>query len=183
MARRNLEKILKDNAKYWAQRYTTLARNLAPKHIAPHITTSSSISNSSIVLQATVKPVDSRGAEGQISNYGTLDAAAQEYGHPGAVIKPRVKKILAFHWDVVPTFKVKRDKEGRVLLGINYKTGAPHPLIKKPQKAFNNDMGYLRPAMDEWSDELKNSSSKFKDAIKLDILDAFNKVTRINLSK
>lgn len=173
MAKRNLEQILKDNATYWAQRYTILAKSHAPKHIAPHITTKSKVSGQSVTIESTVAVVDMRGAEGQISNYGTLDAVAQEFGHPGASILPRVKTVLAFKWQKAPA-NIKKDKEGKVRL--------PY-VTKKPQPAFNSDNGYMRPAADDWTDEIMKSSSKFKDAIRLDTLESFTKITKANLSK
>jgi len=168
MARRNLQDLMKASAKNWAQRYTILARSKAPKHIAPYITTSSTVSEGQITIKSTIKPIDMRGSEGQISNYGTLDATAQEYGHPGATITPRVKSVLAFHWNIRPEY-AKYDAEGRIRLQI---------VNKKPQPAFNSDQGYMRPAMREWSDEIMQSSARFKDAIKLDILDSFNAITK-----
>ena len=177
---RKLEQILKDNARYWGQQYTILAKAKAPKHIAPYISTTSKVTEGRVELLSTVKPIDMRGAEGQIANRGTLDAAAQEYGHPGATIVPRTRGSLAFHWQIHPKnaryirkSKIASDN-GKILL---------QKVDKKPQKAFNNDTGYMRPAMKEWTTEFMASSSKFKDAIRLDILDAFNKVTKVNLSK
>ena len=163
MARRNLEQLLKASAKNWAQRYTILARAKAPRHIAPHISTSSSVTAGQVTLTSSIKVIDARGAEGTISNYGTLDARAQEYGHPGATITPRTGKYLAFHWQIHPQ-NAKYDKEGRILL---------EKVTKLPQPAFNSRQGYMRPAMDEWTQELLASSARFKDAIRLDIMESF----------
>jgi hypothetical protein len=154
-AARNLEQLLKASAKNWAQRYTILARAKAPRHIAPHISTSSTVSEGRVSLKPTIKVIDTHGANGSISNYGTLDMRAQEYGHPGATIVPRTKPMLVFYWDVAG----KVVKMGKV--------------TKLPQPAFNNGQGYMRPAMDEWTQEILASSARFKDAIKLDISEAF----------
>ena len=167
MARRNLEQMLKASATHWARQLTIYAKAKAPKHIAPHISTSSQmIGNGNVNLSLTVKKVDMRNAEGSISNYGTMDALAQEYGHPGAVITPRTKKYLAFQWDIHPE-NAKYDKEGRILL---------QKVTKKPQPAFNNGVGYIRPALDEWKAEFYASSSKFKNAIGADIMEALDKI-------
>jgi hypothetical protein len=163
VAKRNLEQLLKASAKNWAQRYTILARAKAPRHIAPHISTSSSVTAGQVTLTSSIKVIDARGAEGTISNYGTMDARAQEYGHPGATITPRTGRYLAFHWQIHPQ-NAKYDKEGRILLT---------KVTKLPQPAFNNGQGYMRPAMDEWTQEILASSARFKDAIKLDISEAF----------
>ena len=160
---RNLEQLLKASAKNWAQRYTILARSKAPRHIAPYISTSSSVTAGQVTLTSSIKVIDARGAEGTISNYGTLDARAQEYGHPGATITPRTGTYLAFHWQIHPQ-NAKYDKEGRILL---------EKVTKLPQPAFNSRQGYMRPAMDEWTQELLASSARFKDAIRLDIMESF----------
>jgi hypothetical protein len=159
VARRNLEQLLKDGAKNWAQRYTILARAKAPRHIAPHITTKSTVSgDGQVVLRSSIKVVD-------LPNYGTMDAVAQEYGYPGATIVPKTKPMLVFYWEVA----------GRVV-----KMGK---VTRDPMEAFNDGQGYLRPAAKEWTQEIMASSSRFKDAIRLDILDSFNKITKAALSK
>ena len=182
MARRNLEQLLRASAKNWAQRYTILARSKAPRHIAPYISTSSSVTAGQATLTSSIKVIDARNAEGNISNYGTLDMRAQEYGHPGAVIMPVNGTWLAFEWNPKTlTFRPWR-VGNKVLVGREYKDveesgmadAAPiHPLIKKPQPAFNNGQGYMRPAMAEWTQELLASSARFKDAIRLDIMESF----------
>ena len=166
MARRNLEQLLKSQANYWARQLTLSAKAKAPKHIAPYISTSTKVTADTANLTLQIKKVDMRNAEGAVSNYGTMDALAQEYGHPGAVIKPRIKKYLAFQWDVHPE-NARYDKEGRILL---------QSVTKTPQPAFNSGAGYIRPALDEWKAEFYASSSKFKNAIGADIMESLNKI-------
>jgi hypothetical protein len=157
VARRNLEQLLKTSATHWAQRYTILAKGLAPKHIAPHISTKSVASGEgTVTLTSSIRVVN-------LPNYGTMDATAQEYGYPGADIVPKKKPLLVFYWDaagsVVKMNKVHRD----------------------PMPAYNEDRGYMRPAAEAWTEEFMASSSKFKEAIRLDILDSFNKITKAGM--
>ena len=163
MAKRNLEQLLKASAKNWAQRYTILARAKAPRHIAPHISTSSSVTAGQVTLRSSIKVIDARNAEGNVSNYGTLDMRAQEYGHPGATITPKNVPYLVFYWEKAPA-NMRKTKEDKVVLS---------KVTKLPQPAFNNGQGYMRPAMDEWTQEILASSARFKDAIRLDISEAF----------
>lgn len=161
----NLDKLLKNSAKKWASKYTALAKAKAPKHIAPHISTKSSVDGSgNVTLTSTVKVVNK-------PNYGTMDAVAQEYGYPGAVIEG--KPYLVFPWDMV-TVGVPRTKDGKAVL---------HKVVRKPMPAFNEDRGYMRPAADEWTQEMLASSDQFAQAIKLDILESFTKITKASLSK
>jgi len=158
VARRNLEQMLKASATHWAQRYTMLAKGMAPKHIAPHISTKSIVGDGKVTLTSSIRVVD-------LPNYGTMDATAQEYGYPGADIVPKKKPFLVFYWDVVGSV-VKMSKVHR-----------------DPMPAYNSDKGYMRPAADAWTAEIMASSSKFKDAIRLDILDSFNKITKAGMKK
>lgn len=158
MATKNLDKLLKNSAKKWAARYTVLAKEIAPKHIAPHISTKSSIAEGQVTLTSSIKVVNK-------PNYGTLDAAAQEYGYPGATITPKKKPHLVFYWEKLDSV-VKMKKVTRL-----------------PMPAFNNDRGYMRPAAVQWTDEILASSDQFAQAIKLDILESFNKITKASLKK
>jgi len=166
---RNLEQLLKSQASHWARQLTINVKAKAPKHIAPHISTSAkSTGVGTVNLELSVKKVDMRNAEGAVSNYGSMDALAQEYGHPGVPqgIKPRIKKYLAFQWDIKPE-NAKYDKEGRIIL---------QKVVKKPQPAFNQGAGYIRPGVELWKEEFYASSSKFKDAIGADIMEALDKI-------
>ena len=165
MTGENLKATLKSTATQWAREFTQLAKAKAPEHIAKHITSSSSVTDDTASISFTVKKVDARTADGAISNYGTLDALAQEYGHPGAVIPKVPGKLLAFQWDVVGVGN-RYLPDGRILL---------KKVTKKPQPAFNGE-GYFRPAAKEFRANLKNSTSQFRDAINLDVRNSLNQI-------
>lgn len=171
--RRNFTDMLKASSRHWAQTMTKTARQLAPRHISPHISSKSNISDNQSIIIVSVAQVD----VDEDGKNGTVDAAAQEYGHPGAIITPVNGTWLAFKWNPATlTFKPKKFGD-KVLVGRNYKRPDEiFPIIKKPQPAFNSGQGYLRPAMDEVSEDIRKSSSKFKDAIMLDISQAFSAI-------
>ena len=163
---KNLEQTIKQGATQWAKRFTILAKANAPKHIAPYISTKSTVVGDKVVLVSGVKVVNK-------PNYGTMDAVAQEYGYPGAIITPKKGAFLAFPWDV-NLVGAPRLPDGRILI---------RKVERKPMPAYNSGKGYMRVAAEEWKMELKGSSSAFKKAIKLDVMDAFNRITKASMKK
>lgn len=160
------EALLKRKATTWAAKLTKEAKSKAPKHIAPYITSSSSAVGGRYQITLSVKPVERFTETGAISNYGTMDAKAQEYGYPGATITPRPgRKFLAFPWDVqVPG--APRLPNGDILL---------KEVTRKPMPAYNEGYGYMRPAMRAWRDELfAIEAPEIAKAIFVDIRKGFN---------
>jgi hypothetical protein len=141
----NFTKLLKNKTKTWTSKLTKMAKAKAPRHIAPYITSSSIASGARYEINVWVKPVEKVSETGAISNYGSVDAFAQEYGHPGAVITPRPgREFLSFPWEKANK-KIRRLPNGDVLL---------KQVTKLPQPAYNGGYGYLRPAVREWRNEL-----------------------------
>ena len=140
-----IDTLLKRKAKTWTAKLTKLAKSNAPKHIAPYITSSSSYAEGRYQVTLSVKPIEKVSETGAISNYGTMDAKAQEYGYPGATITPRTgRKFLSFPWDV-QVVGAGRLPNGNILL---------KKVVRKPMPAYNDGYGYMRPAMRAWRDEL-----------------------------
>ena len=166
MTGENLKATLKSTATQWAREFTQLAKAKAPKHIAKHITSSSSVTDDTASISFTVKRVDARTADGAISNYGTLDALAQEYGANPHAILPKTRKYLAFKWDTVQITPTKKNPEGKVILRH----------VMHPGHAAHNGEGYFRPAAKEFRANLKNSTSQFRDAINLDVRNSLNQI-------
>ena len=130
----------------WAGQLTKLAKANAPAHLRPYIHSRVEDKDGKLVLRVYINR-----RENQAQKYGSMDARAQEYGsgiraRRGSkqkyIIRPKNKKILAFHWEVADAnpenFTFAPD--GRVLLhSVN------HPGIK----AANDGKGYIAPAMNE----------------------------------
>jgi hypothetical protein len=158
--------MLADSSRYWAQQLTLSAKSKAPKHIAPYIHSKSTITEGMSTITLNVDIFQRIGEGGTLQNYGTVDALAQEYGHPGATITPKTGNWLAFDWSN-PVVGIRRLPDGRVML---------KKVTKLPQPAFNEGQGYLRPAMQETADSILASSSKFREAIRLDVMESMNKI-------
>ena len=133
-------KTLKNFSKSWASKLVSLAKSKAPSHIAPSIYAKSNITEGKSELTIGVRRIETT-KNGAISNYGTTDAKAWEYGsgihrrkstvdadwrrifkatgnadiasaNAGKyAIKPRNKKILAFFWDI------NQENEDELLMG------------------------------------------------------------------
>lgn len=160
------EDLLKKKAAYWAGNLTKRVKAAAPKHIAPYVSSKSQKTGYGYSIVVSVKQVERVSETGAISNYGSTDARAQEYGHPGAVITPRPgRKYLAFPWQVeVPG--APRLPNGDILL---------KRVVKKPQKAYNKGKGYVRISMREWETDMINTEAfEIADAISIDIRNGFN---------
>ena len=141
-----LDALLKRKAKTWASKLTKLAKERAPKHIAPYITSASTATEGRYQITLAVKPVEKFTETGAISNYGTMDAKAQEYGYPGAHITPRAgRKFLSFPWEV-QVVGAGRLPNGNILL---------KEVHRLPMPAYNEGKGYIRPAVAEWRAELR----------------------------
>lgn len=160
-----LSKVIKKKASQWAGKLTTLAKANAPRHIAPYISSKSKASDGRYEIIISVKPIEKVSETGAISNYGTTDAKAQEYGHPGATITPRVgRKYLAFPWEV-GVVSAPRLPNGFVLL---------KKVRKLPQPAYNDGKGYIRPAVQTWRSRLRSESPEIAKAIFTDLRNGFN---------
>lgn len=135
-------------------------KKFAPAHIAPHIHARSTYSGDTSTITIYVKKINKQ-------QYGTMDAAAQEYGsgvhadyRHTYVITPKKKKVLSFYWekvgDVVAFKKVN------------------HPGIPPYQNT-----GYMRIGVDAWkfSPEGRAKISRgYRSAINADIKDSLGKL-------
>lgn len=160
------EDLLKKKAAYWAGNLTKRVKASAPKHIAPYVSSRSHKTGYGYSIIVSVKQVEKVSETGAISNYGSTDARAQEYGHPGAIITPRPgRKYLAFPWDA-QVVGAPRLPNGDILL---------KRVRKLPQKAYNKGKGYIRISMREWeTDMINNEAFEIADAISIDIRNGFN---------
>jgi hypothetical protein len=159
------EALLKKKATFWASDLTKRVKANAPKHIAPYVSSKSHQTGYGYSIVTEVKQVEKVSETGAISNYGSTDARAQEYGHPGAVITPRAgRKYLAFPWQV-QVVGAPRLPNGDILL---------KSVKKKPQKAYNSGKGYIRLSMRQWETNLiEKESFEIADAISIDIRNGF----------
>jgi hypothetical protein len=182
---------IENAAKEWAKLAKEEAQRIAPKHIAPHITSSVSGKRSSgYRITLGVRPVHTQTTD------GTDDAWAQEYGsgvHAGRgtyPIRAVRKKALAFitnnpvvikysksHRKVEPLAqspttmaKAKSTLQGNIVL-----VRSPQ-VVKHPGIAPYNGVGYLRPAAKTSMEVMRWAETpKIAKAIKIDIIDAFRK--------
>lgn len=160
------EALLKKKATYWASNLTKRVKLAAPKHIAPYVSSKSHKTGYGYSIVVSVKQVEMVSETGAISNYGSTDARAQEYGHPGATITPRAgRKFLSFPWQV-QVVGAPRLPNGDILL---------KRVRKKPQKAYNKGKGYIRVSMRGWeSNMIDTEAFEIADAISIDIMNGFN---------
>lgn len=158
---------LKRRAASWAGQLTMLAKSLAPSHVKPAI-------RSKVEEKGEGRFVIRITADRKIAP----DARAQEYGSglrarrgpkKKYTIKPKTKKVLAFHWEVA---NAQPDKfvfapDGRVIL-----PSVQHPGIQ----AANSGKGYIAPAMRELRKKARAELSKdIRDAILGDLRASFGR--------
>ena len=162
------EALLKKKAAYWASDLTKRVKANAPRHIAPYVSSKSHKTGYGYSIIVSVKQIEKVSETGAISNYGSTDARAQEYGHPGATITPRPgRKFLAFPWQV-QVVGAPRLPNGDILL---------KSVKKKPQKAYNSGKGYVRISMREWETSMIDKEAfEIADAISIDIRNGFSTI-------
>lgn len=172
-----LSNALKRRAISWAGQLTKLAKAFAPNHLRPFIRSRVEIKeDKTFIIRTTVNR-----NERPLEKYGSADARAQEYGsglraRRGAKkkypIRPKTKKVLAFHWEVADAnpqnFKFTSD--GRVMLG-----SVQHPGIQ----AANQGKGYIAPAIKELKQRAKNElKADIRQAILGDLRQSFGGRTK-----
>lgn len=133
----------------WAGMLTTIAKEFAPNHIKPYISSSKKAEGDgtySITVSVRMK-------DNPEHKYGSMDARAQEFGsgirasltraplaHLGLItIVPRDKSMLAFHWDKADPTKHNMLPDGRVAFTS----------VKSPGIFPYKGEGYLGPAISE----------------------------------
>lgn len=161
---------LKRRAVAWAGQLTSLAKEYAPAHVQPAI-------SSHVEEKADGQFIIRITSDRKIAP----DARAQEYGsgiraRRGAKVKypilPKNKKLLAFYWDVADANPEQFSflPDGRVIL-----PAVMHPGIE----AANEGRGYIAPAMKELRKRAKEELSKeIKDAIVGDLRASFGRKSR-----
>lgn len=161
MAQSSLPAKLKRSVTTYAGQLTRLVKTYAPAHLRDNIRTETK-EVSPGVMRVTVR-------------VSAPDARAQEYGsglhkdgRMGTKAKypiyPKNKKLLAFRWDIHPD-NATYLPDGRILLAK-----VMHPGIKKYK-----GRGYVRPAVREWTKNIKNSdiNKAVKEALLGDVRKAF----------
>lgn len=156
-----LKGFLKNQSKYWARQMTIRAKAYAPNHVKNAISSRSEEVGDGTYIIRTI-------ADRRIAP----DARAQEYGsglraRRGAkrkyIIKPKIKKLLAFYWEVANSnpqnFTFAPD--GRVTF---------HSVMHPGIQAANGGKGYIGPAAKDIRKRLKESLKRGgADAIQADI--------------
>jgi len=189
---KNLTKAIKDEAKAWASKLTKEAKSRAPRHIAPHISTKTTRTESGgILLVLGVKKVD------KVQD-GTNDAVAWEYGsgihspkNPHSyIIRPVNKKMLAFitsnpvvikrstqsmNWS-----KKKKKPMHRIVFDTSYNPKNKAGIDGNSKIVLANEVkhpgvsgkAYMRDSIRMWRKEMRTESTKkFRDSISMDIRD------------
>lgn len=172
-----LTSALKRRAVSWAGQLTKLAKGFAPDHLKPYIFSRVEQKDTKIIIRTTAN----RKAN-PIEKYGSADARAQEYGsglhaRRGAKkkypIKPKNKRILAFHWEVATRSEMEAGKPGKFMFAPDGRVlmrQVNHPGIK----AANNGQGYIAPAMRELRKRGKKElSADVRQAILGDLRQSF----------
>lgn len=139
---------------------TRTAKSLAPNHLQAGISTSvRENSPGSITLTIT-----SKGADAHAQEYGS--GLRSQYGAKKKYpIYPKVKKMLAFHWQM-NTVGLTYLPDGRVVL----------PKVMHPGINRYKGRGYIRPAVRQFVKHLKENpkvKQEVKEAILGDIRKAF----------
>lgn len=162
MADLEFDKLIKRKATQWAKKLTTLAKNNAPKHIAPHIYSTSSAGEGRAQITLGVRRVETFNELGAVGNYGTTDAYAQEYGvdHEYPITPRPGKYYLSFPWEKADPTTGRVLPNGEVLMkSVTHKPFPPY-----------RGKGFLHPAVEEWRAQLEGTESKeIAQAIMADI--------------
>lgn len=153
---------LKRSVSVYAGHLTRMVKAYAPKHLQDDVKTIvKEVSPGVIRVTVQVNAPDARAQE-----YGS---GLHKDGRMGAKAKYPIRpkpgnKYLAFPWDVHPT-NATYLPDGRILL-----TKVMHPGIKKYK-----GRGYVRPAVKEWTKNIKNSdiNKAVKEALLGDIRKSF----------
>ena len=125
-------------ASSWARRMTVLAKGFAPNHLKDNIKSKSTeVKEGTWSITTTATGADAHAQE-HGSGLRTRDNRRRKAKYP---IRPKTKKVLAFHWEVANANpeRFKFAPDGRVILPIVMHPGIP------PYK----NRGYIRPAFDE----------------------------------
>lgn len=165
-----LETNLKRRAVTWAGQLTRLARELAPAHVAPAISSHvEDKGDGSWIIRITADRSKAPDARAQEFGSGLHAKRGPKVKYP---ILPKTKKVLAFYWDVAEEnpeqFAFLPD--GRVAL-----PSVMHPGIE----AANEGKGYIAPAMKELRERAReNLDVDIRNAIMGDLRESFGRKTR-----
>lgn len=163
-----LTNAIKRRAISWAGQITKLAKSFAPNHLKPYISSRVEQKETGFIIRTTVN----RKAN-PIEKYGSADARAQEYGsglrarrgtkrkYP---IKPKNKKILAFHWEIATVSEMEHGAPGKFMFAPDGRV-LMHQVNHPGIQAANSGQGYIAPA-------IKALKAKGKQELKNDIRQA-----------
>lgn len=158
----DLEKNLRARAKVWASNLTKLAnKNLGKFRSIISVSSKVNEQKDRIEILSTAKGAASRAYEYGSGVHSRLSKKSPKQISPKGkiLIKPKTRKMLAFHWEVAnanpENFIFLED--GRVIL----------PSVKHPGvKAANNGKGYLAPAFNEVRKQIRKEVPKeTRDAV------------------
>jgi hypothetical protein len=216
--RSNFQLAIKKAAKNWSTILVERAKKNAPRHLAPHIYTKvvqESPEKLSINLGVTMVDSFTSAASrvgampGAVTQGGSMDAAALEFGSEPHTIKPRKRtfksgKVMKKYdsdkktwlgvgmaaqrgWLVVPN--LGKIPEGA---GKGYRPNMTadgnfiftHEVDHPGGTAYKNGRGYLRISIDETKDQMVETEKKsIAKAISMDILDKFRKSSKVMFIK
>jgi hypothetical protein len=157
----DLEKNLRARAKVWAGNITKLAHKNLGK-FRKLITVQSKVEDKGVIeIVSTAKGKTARAYEYGSGVHSRLSKKSPKQIAPKGkiLIKPKGKKVLAFHWEIANTNPDQFifGEDGKVLL----------PSVKHPGvQAANGGKGYLAPAVNEVRKQIRKEIPKeTRDAI------------------
>lgn len=177
-----LTSALKRRAISWAGQLTKLAKGFAPNHLKRYIISRVEQKGTGFIIRTTVN----RNAN-SIEKYGSADARAQEYGsglkaRRGAKrkypIKPKNKRILAFHWEVATRSEMEAGRPGKFMFAPDGRV-LMHQVNHPGIPPANSGQGYIRPAVKELKKRGKKElSADIRQAILGDLRQSFGGRTK-----
>lgn len=164
---------LKNRARSWAGQLTSLARSFAPSHVRPAISSHvEEKAEGTYIIRLTANRQMAPDARAQELGSGLHSRRGIKAKYP---IRPKNKKVLAFHWDVASTFEMERGRPGRFIFAPDGRVLLPsvmHPGIQ----AANQGKGYLAPAVKELRKHARaNLTKDVREAILSDIRKSFGR--------
>jgi hypothetical protein len=167
---------LKARATSWAGQLTSLAKSLAPTHVANAI--SSHVEDKGegeYIIRITANRNIAPDARAWEFGSGIHARRGVKKKYP---IKPKEKKILAFYWDVATVSEMERGSPGKFMFAPDGRVlfhSVQHPGIE----AANGGKGYIAPAMIELRKKGRQElSESIRQAIVGDLRESFGRKSR-----